>query len=93
MNPEACFECFENIQRVIKIGGYVYISVPIGLERVCFNAHRIFNPNTIVGSFSKMKLLEFSVICDKKLEKNVDLDMYDEYIGKKMARGLFIFKK
>ena len=36
--------------RVLTTGGRLYLSVPVGkTEKVCFNAHRIFDPYTIVG--------------------------------------------
>lgn len=39
---------FRNMSRLLKSGGLLYLSVPIGLERVEFNAHRVFNPLTIL---------------------------------------------
>lgn len=32
INPEACFQCFENMQRKLKKGGKLYLSLPIGRE-------------------------------------------------------------
>jgi hypothetical protein len=45
-------------------GGRLYLSTPVGRERVCFNAHRVFAPETIAGWFSDMRLVEFSCIDD-----------------------------
>src|SRR5262245_10149617 len=39
------------LARVIKPGGRLFISVPVGRERVCFNAHRVFAPATMVSYF------------------------------------------
>ena len=33
---------------ILKPGGIFYLSVPTGFERVEFNAHRIFNPISLV---------------------------------------------
>lgn len=95
IDPEACFKCFENIQKKLKIGGRLYIGVPIGKERVCFNAHRCFNAQTIVDCFSKLKLLEFSCAAGGKLEKDVDLHKYDETMTRdgNYRFGLFYFVK
>lgn len=60
IDPEACFKCFERIQKKLKVGGKLYVAVPIGKEKVCFNAHRCFYAQTIVDCFSKLKLVEFS---------------------------------
>lgn len=52
------------IKRKIKVGGTFYLSVPVGaVEKVRFNAHRIFHPMTIVNEvFPDLILHEFSYI-------------------------------
>lgn len=77
INPEACFECFDNIQKKLKRGGKLYISLPVGKERVEFNAHRVFYAETIISCFSSLKLEEFSCAADGKIEYNVDIHKYD----------------
>lgn len=37
-----------NMAKLLKSSGKLYLSVPIGQERVEFNANRVFDPNTIV---------------------------------------------
>ena len=94
IDPEACFKCFDSIQNKMKRGGKVYISVPIGKERLQFNAHRIFNPDTIIKCFDKMKLLEFSCTAKGVLEKDVSLEKYNNDIQCRGDRfGLFYFEK
>lgn len=94
IDPEACFKCFEKIQNKLKVGGKLYIAVPIGKEKVCFNAHRCFYAQTIVDCFDKLDLVEFSCTAGGKLEKNVDLHKYDEAVDKGDYRyGLFYFEK
>ncbi len=95
IDPEACFKAFKAIQRVIKQDGYIYISVPIGKERVCFNAHRIFFPSTIIEAFDSCILEEFSVLDMYKepiLRSGVGYHDYDEYVGGGVM-GLFVFRK
>lgn len=94
VNPEACFNCFKNIQRKLKKGGRLYISLPIGKERVEFNAHRVFYASTIVDSFSELRLEEFSCACDGKIEYNTDIHKYDNDMHNGEYRyGLFLFVK
>ena len=52
------------IKRKLKVGGTFYMSVPVGsVERVQFNAHRIFHPMTIVNELTPELILhEFSYI-------------------------------
>jgi SAM-dependent methyltransferase len=52
------------LQRVLAPRGRLYLSTPIGRERVCFNAHRVFSVATIVGMFSQLRLVEFSYVDD-----------------------------
>lgn len=95
ISPIACFRVFETVQRVMRKGGKVYLSVPVGKERVAFNAHRIFYPSTVIDAFDQMELTEFSVVdlTDKKkpLKENVDIHLYDD--EQYPRTGLFIFEK
>jgi SAM-dependent methyltransferase len=57
---KACAE----LQRVLAPDGRLYLSVPVGRERVCFNAHRVFSPQSIVDALPYLHLLGFSLIRD-----------------------------
>lgn len=92
IDPEACFKCFAAIQRKMKKGGHLYISVPVAKERVEFNAHRVFYASTIVESFPQMELKEFSCAYGKSIEYNADIHKWDNE-DKKMCYGLFYFQK
>jgi hypothetical protein len=48
VNPLGHVEGISNMARMLRSGGTLYLSVPIGLERVEFNAHRVFSPGTIL---------------------------------------------
>lgn len=94
IGPEACFKAFENICRKMKKGGNLYISVPVGRERVEFNAHRIFYASTIVSCFDEMELLEYSCAACNCIEKNVPIVKYDNDPHNGEHRyGLFHFLK
>lgn len=94
IDPEACFRCFKNIQAKLKSGGHLYISVPIGKERVEFNAHRVFYANTIINCFDQMKLIELSCTSEEGIECQIELSRYDDDLCKGNFRfGLFHFVK
>lgn len=94
IDPEACFRCFAQIQKKMKPGGKVYIAVPVGKERVEFNAHRVFYASTIVEAFHELELIEFSCAAEGKIEYNLDLHKYDEDTHNGEWRyGLFRFIK
>jgi len=51
-----------NMARILQPGGRFYLSVPVGKERVEFNAHRIFDPHALVrlAATSGLLLREFA---------------------------------
>lgn len=94
IDPEACFICFDNIQKKLRKGGRLYLSVPVGKERVEFNAHRIFYANTIVECFANLQLEEFSCVSEGRIEYNVDIHKYDnDFHNGDYRYGLFFFIK
>jgi SAM-dependent methyltransferase len=64
IDPNGCFKLMKSLQRVLRPGGRLYFSVPIGRERVEFNAHRVFAVPTIVDSLNEMALVSFSFVDD-----------------------------
>jgi hypothetical protein len=64
IDPTGSGRAAAELQRVVSARGRLYVSVPVGRERVCFNAHRVFAPATIVEMFPRMKLESFSVVDD-----------------------------
>ena len=94
VDAEACFKCFHNIQKKLQKGGRLYISLPIGRERVEFNAHRVFYASTVMECFSDLKLEEFSCTAEGTIEYNVDIHKYDNDLHNGQYRyGLFSFVK
>lgn len=91
IDPSACFKAFDAVQRILKPGGDLYLSVPVGKERLEFNAHRIFDPKTIVNSFPLMELIEFKNIQPDYATEPVleNINHFSEIEG----TGLFYFRK
>ena len=94
IDPEACFKCFEAIQRKICTEGRLYISIPVGSNHLEFNAHRVFKAETIIKAFNEMELKEFSVCFHDHVELNPDIHKYDTYdeMGGNLV-GLYEFQK
>lgn len=56
---------FENISSILKKGGFFYFSVPIGPQRIEFNAHRIFSMKYLISLISKYYIIKsFSYVDD-----------------------------
>lgn len=53
-----------SLERVLSPGGILYFSVPVGKERLEFNAHRIFHVGTVLMQFKNLRLLSFSYVDD-----------------------------
>jgi hypothetical protein len=80
---------FENISHMLKENGIFYLSVPIGKERVEFNAQRVFSLRRLVDLFGeRFRPICFSYVDDEGvLWENADLmamlerDEQDLYYG------------
>ena len=91
IDPAACFKFMTALERVLAPGGRLYFSVPIGRERVEFNAHRVFAPQTILDSFPGLRVLSFSVVRDDgRLHEDTDPAAV---ANSEFACGLFEFTK
>lgn len=91
IDPEACFKFMDSLQNVLAPAGKLYFSVPVGRERVEFNAHRVFSPGTILSRFSRLRLQSFSLVGDDgALYEDVDPAALP---ASEMACGLFEFTK
>lgn len=60
LDPKGTEKAARELTRVLSIGGNLFLSTPVGRERVCFNAHRIHSPKTIISYFERLDLIEFS---------------------------------
>lgn len=74
INPGGHLKGLEQLKRMVAPGGMLYLSTPIGPERVEFNAHRVFAPRTLIDWFSEgWKIEKFAVIDDDtRLREDVD---------------------
>lgn len=92
IDPEACFKFFKKAQQKLRRGGKLYIAVPVGCDRVWFNAHRVFYADTIISCFNRLRLLEYSVVVNGTIEYNVNIHEYDNMENGYLT-GLFRFEK
>ena len=91
IDPDGHVRAAAELSRVLQPGGRLLVSTPVGRERLCFDAHRVFDPYTIVDMFGSLTLSQFGMIDDKgKLHETATLDQGRacEY-----GCGLFVFTK
>lgn len=68
----------ENMTGLLKMGGHFYLSVPIGMEVVEFNAHRIFDPLKICSMIQGFgfSLIDFATV---RIEKEKPLECHQDF--------------
>jgi SAM-dependent methyltransferase len=64
VDPRAADKVMATLSRVLAPKGRLYLSVPIGRERLMFNAHRIFSPSTVLNAMSGLELISFAAVDD-----------------------------
>lgn len=92
IDPHGSMKFMQSLQRVLAPGGKLYFSVPIGKERVEFNAHRVFSPRTVLDTLDELELVSFAATIDGNLNTSVAPDdLGDRRDGHNC--GLFEFTK
>jgi SAM-dependent methyltransferase len=91
IDPLGYVRAAEELIRVLKPGGTLLLGTPVGQEALYFDAHRVFDPQTIRDVFAVLDLVEFSVINDRnELLRHVSIDA-----GRPWSHGcgLYVFRK
>jgi SAM-dependent methyltransferase len=64
VDPEGHLKAAAELVRVLAPGGRLLLGTPVGTERLCFDAHRVFAPETIIAACAPARLVEFHLIPD-----------------------------
>lgn len=95
LDPLGSEKGLQNIAKIIRPTGHLYLSVPIGIEKIRFNAHRIFDPHALVTMAKKygLSLLDFSHIGESgTIVRSADWDTdFKKIATKTYALGIFTF--
>lgn len=90
---------FNNIASLLQESGILYLSTPIGRERIEFNANRIFHPKTIIdlAKSNSLEVEAMRVISKGYKIKNIPIETINkelEILSKEGYNlGIFILKK
>ena len=91
LDPTGGKRALAELARVLAPGGLLYVSMPVGRERVCFNAHRVFAPQTVVAAATGLTLESFSLVDDAgAFHADVALD---HARGLAYGCGMFVLRK
>lgn len=91
IDPDGMKKACEELSRVLKPGGKLYFSTPVGKDRMCFNSHRITDPVKVLSIFDNLMLEEFNVVTDLgDFKQDVNPD---DYKNQDYACGIYQFTK
>lgn len=96
VNSEGYKQALHNIASLIVKCGVFYLSVPVGREKVEFNAHRIFDPVKLTkqASLVGLELQSLTAVYNKNLEHFDNIASGLETLrNRNYSLGIFTFKK
>ncbi|MDR3287671.1 MAG: DUF268 domain-containing protein [Prevotellaceae bacterium] len=97
IDPNGHLKGIENIAKILKTNGIFYFSVPLGKNRVEFNAQRVFSLRYLLDwVMEKFKIIKFSYIDDDfMLHENVDIteETINNDCGCKCGCAIFTLQK
>lgn len=91
IDPEGSRKAATELKRVLAPGGRLYVSVPVGRERVCFNAHRVFDPDKVEALFPGLRFDTFSFVDDAGAYH--ETASTQDAAGSEYACGMYMFSK
>jgi SAM-dependent methyltransferase len=65
IDPQGSIKAAQELVRVLAPGGRLIFSTPAGRERIQFNAHRVFAPETILTMFNGLELTDYALVDDQ----------------------------
>jgi len=73
LDPNGHLKGFNNMVKMLKRGGKLYISFPIGERKLTFNQRRVFSPGEVITWEQNLKLTRFDFV-----DNNGDLNLMSE---------------
>jgi SAM-dependent methyltransferase len=64
IDPDGARKAAAELVRILAPRGRLFLSAPVGRERVCFNAHRVFAPESLMALFAPLRLHSFALVDD-----------------------------
>jgi len=91
LNPAGTRQACAELARILAPAGDLVFSVPVGVPRICFNAHRVLSPEQIPMFFEGLRLVSFSGVGDDGVFR--DETNPAEFSDSSWACGMFHFTK
>lgn len=91
IDPLGTIKALRELSRTVAKSGDLYVSLPVGLEKIYFNAHRVIPPRLVIENLQEMRLVSLSgILDDGQFLENLDLKTLSR---QKYGCGLFHFTK
>jgi SAM-dependent methyltransferase len=93
VDPEGPERAMASLGRILRPGGTLFFSVPVGRPRVEFNTHRVLDAGEVATSFERLGLsLDRFTLIDDRGELHEDADPTDAR-GAEYSCGIFVLSK
>lgn len=87
-------KAMSELERVLAFGGQLMFVVPVGRPSVCFNGHRIYSFDQVVGAFPELRLESFTLITDISQGGQLLNDATREDVDRQeYGCGCYLFKR
>lgn len=96
VDPDGWKSGIHSLAALVSEGGCLWLSVPVGVQRVEFNAHRVFSPRTIEieARRNKLALVEFHIVEESGVLTSESVDEDFQRLAKAdYSLGIFRFRK
>lgn len=90
---------FRNVLKLVSKNGILYLSTPIGIPKIVFNAHRVSCPIDLANRIysNGFQIVSFAYIQLDKLYENISLeslnDIFIELAKSEYSLGIYVLKK
>lgn len=92
--PGGDLAAINQLKKVVKVGGNLLVVVPVGFQRLYFDAHRVYEPNYFASLFlDDFELVEFGYISNKSYETGIITYENIVKVEEEYGCGCFWFKK
>jgi SAM-dependent methyltransferase len=91
LDADGARKAARELTRILAPGGSLFLGLPVGIARTCFNAHRIHAARAIREYFAGLELVEFSGVHDDGAF--VERAALNEFEDDAYACGMFWFRK
>ena len=91
IDPEGTAKALNELMRVLAPSGQLLFSMPVGEEKVCFNAQRIWHPEKPISILKELELVEFNAVDDN--DNYLENISPMELANSKCSCGLYLFRR